>query len=131
MNLRLKTNLDTEAKLNELQSSLQLSSKAAVMRLAIAMSLKMNGDPRAFGNELKHYDIHKQNGSDYNRFTIFGDDELIYKVLMAQHLKSKLDDDTFFPELTCFHIERGIKELYADFRLSNNKNKFIQSLLSR
>lgn len=131
MNLRLKTTLDTETKLSEMQSALQLSSKAAVMRLAIAISLNQSGDPRIVNNEIKHYDIHKQNGADYNRFTIFGDDELIYKILMAQHLKTKLDDDSFFPELTSFHLERGIKELYADFKLSNNKDKFILSLVAR
>lgn len=131
MNLRLKTSIDTEIKLNELQSSLQLSSKASVMRLAIAVSLNIPGDPRIINGKIENYDIHKQNGSDYNRFTIFGDDELVFNVLMAQHLKMKLDDDLFFPELTSFHIERGIKELYADFKLSNNKDRFIMSLIKR
>lgn len=46
MNLRLKTNIDIESMLTELQSSLQLSSKASVMRIAIALSLQIEGDPR-------------------------------------------------------------------------------------
>ena len=66
MNLRLKTNLDVEVKLNELQSALQVSSKAAVMRIAIAYSLKKPDDPRKKDGELIHYDIHNQNGADYN-----------------------------------------------------------------
>ena len=129
MNLRMKTNLDTESKLNELQAALQLSSKAAVMRLSIGCSLKMDGDPRTINGQVIHYDIHKQNGADYNRFTIFGDDELIYKTLMAQKMGLKLEDDFFFPELTCAHIERGIKELYADYKLLNNKDKLFKKLM--
>ena len=129
MNLRMKTNIDTESKLNELQTALQLSSKAAVMRISIGYSLKMGGDPRIIDNQIEHYDIHKQNGADYNRFTIFSDDELIYKVLMSESLKSRLDDDIFFPELTSAHIERGIKELYADYKLLNNKDKLFKKLM--
>ena len=129
MNLRMKTNLDTETKLNELQTALQLSSKAAVMRISIGYSLKMDGDPRMANGQLEHYDIHKQNGADYNRFTIYGDDELIYRVLMAEHLKCKIDDELFFPELTNAHLERGIKELYADYKLLNNKDKLFKNLM--
>lgn len=129
MNLRLKTSLDTESKLNELQTLLQVSSKAAVMRLAIGLSLKIDGDPRNVEGIVSNYDIHKQNGADYNRFTIFGEDELIYKILMKQQLQMDIDDDLFFPELTNAHIDRGIKELYADYKLTNNRIKYIQNLM--
>ena len=40
MNLRLKTNQDTEEKLSLLQGWLHLSSKAAVMRIGMSLSLK-------------------------------------------------------------------------------------------
>ena len=129
MNVRLKTNINTEAKLNDLQSSLQVSSKAAVIRLAIAYSLKINGDPRVVDGILKKYDIKKQTGSDYVRFTIFGDDELFYKVMMSQHLKKKISDDEFFPELTNAHIDRGILELEAELRLAKNREKLLINLL--
>lgn len=129
MNLRLKTSLDIESKLTELQSLLQLSSKAAVMRLAIAFSLKIKGDPRIIDGKFVHYDLKKQNGADYNRFTIFGTDEIVYKAIMQQHLGEFVDDDVFFPELTNAHLSRGIIELNADFKLAKNKEKFIRELL--
>ena len=129
MNVRLKTNINTEAKLNDLQSSLQVSSKAAVIRLAIAYSLKINGDPRVVDGIFKKYDIKKQTGADYVRFTIFGDDELFYKVMMSQHLKRKISDDEFFPELTNAHIDRGILELEAELRLAKNREKLLINLL--
>ena len=129
MNLRLKTSVSTETKLNELQTMLQVSSKAAVMRLAIGISLKIDGDPRIIDGAIIKYDVHNQAGADYNRFTIFGDDELMYKILMKQHLNNNIPDDVFFPWLTNAHIDRGIKELYADYKLTNNKIKYIQKII--
>ena len=129
MNLRLKTSLDVETKLTELQSLLQLSSKAAVIRLAIAFSLKIDGDPRNNDNLIIKYDLKKQNGSEYNRFTVFGTDEIVYKVMMQQHLGRFLNDDEFFPELTNAHLTRGIKELNAEFKLAQSREKFLKELL--
>ena len=131
MNLRLKTNIDVETKLTELQSALQLSSKAAVMRLSMAFSLRIGGDPRVINGVYVKYDLKKQNGSDYNRFTIFGTDEEVYKALMSQHIHMHIIDDDFFPELTNAHITRGIYELYADFKLAKSKEKFLRELLLR
>ena len=129
MNLRLKTSIDVESKLTELQSVLQLSSKVAVMRLAIAFSLRIEGDPRVVNGELINYNIKNQNGADYNRFTIFGTDDVVYKAIMQQHLKQFVEDDIFFPELTNAHLTRGIVELNAELKLANNKEKFIRELL--
>ena len=129
MNLRLKTNIDTEAKLNELQSLLQVSSKAAVIRLANAFSLKMNGDPRIIDNKMTKYDVQNQNGADYIRYTIFGDDEFLYKLMMEQHLHTYLQDYEFFPELTNAHLNRGITELMAEFKLATSKEKLIVNIM--
>lgn len=129
MNLRLKTNIDTEAKLNELQSLLQVSSKAAVMRLAIGYSLKKSGDPREVDGSIVKYDAKTQNGADYIRYTIFGNDELLYKLMMEQHLKIHLTDDEFFPELTNAHLNRGIVELQAELKLAKSKEKLLINLL--
>lgn len=129
MNLRLKTTLEVESKLTELQSILQLSSKAAVIRLAIAFSLRIKGDPRMVNDSVIHYDLKKQNGADYNRFTIFGTDEIVYKAIMQQHLGVYVEDDVFFLELTNAHLSRGIIELNADLKLAKNKEKFIRDLL--
>lgn len=129
MNLRLKTSLDVESKLTELQSALQLSSKAAVIRLAIAFSLRIKGDPRIVNGRIVKYNVKNQNGADYNRFTIYGTDEVVYKAIMQQHLKQYVEDDIFFPELTNAHLTRGIVELNAELKLANNKEKFIRTLL--
>ena len=129
MNIRLKTNLDVETKLNELQSLLQLSSKAAVMRLAMAFSIKEHTDPRIVNGQVVNYNIKNQNGSDYVRFTIFGDNELYYKVLMEQCVGRNISDDEFFPEMTCAHINRGINQLMSEVKLAGTREKFLKKII--
>ena len=129
MNIRLKTNFEVENMLNELQTLLQLSSKAAVMRLAIAFSIKEEGDPRLINGEICKYDVKKQNGSDYVRFTIFGDNELYYRLMMEQCIHEKISDDIFFPEMTFAHIERGISLLMSEVKLAGNRDKFLKKII--
>lgn len=129
MNMRLKTSIDVETRLTELQSLLQLSSKAAVMRLAMAFSIKEHTDPRLVNGEIINYNIKNQNGSDYVRFTIFGDNELYYKVLMEQCLGRHITDDEFFPEMTCAHINRGINQLMSEVKLAGTKEKFLRKII--
>ena len=58
MNLRLKTNQDTEEKLSLLQGWLHLSSKAAVMRIGMSLSLKDSTNSQIVNGEAeKKYDI--------------------------------------------------------------------------
>ncbi len=131
MIVRFKTNVDVEVMLNKLQESLQVSTKAAIIRLAIAYSVNMEGDPRIVKGEPKGFNAHEQNGAEYNRFTIFGNDETVYKALMAKNLGRQITDEEFFPVLTNAHLERGIKELNSDFRLARNKDRFLLQLLNR
>lgn len=105
---RLKTTAEVENKLMELDRKIKLSSKAAIMRLALAYSIKIQTDPRMQNDGIKHYDIRKQDGMDYQRLTIFGQNEELYRLLMINQLGSGISEDEFFPELTFFHIERGI-----------------------
>ena len=100
---RLRTTEDIENKLLDLDKKLRLSSKASIMRLAIACSLRMSGDPRDKGDRRMHYDIRNQNGLDYQRQTIFGQMEGYYRALMVEFAQNDLQDDEFFPELTYYH----------------------------
>lgn len=127
---RLKTTAEVENKLMELDRKIKLSSKAAIMRLALAYSIKIQTDPRMQNDGIKHYDIRKQDGMDYQRLTIFGQNEELYRLLMINQLGSGISEDEFFPELTFFHIERGINLLYSDYLYINDKDKFFEKLSS-
>lgn len=131
MNLRLKTNQDTEEKLSLLQGWLHLSSKAAVMRIGMSLSLKDGANSQIVNGEAeKKYDLKYKDGADYMRLTIFGDYEPYYRLLMENHLNRKITDDEFFPALTSFHIERGVATLFSEYRYVNDKNKLIAKLLN-
>lgn len=125
---RLKTTIDVENKLVELDRRIKLSSKAAIMRLALSYSIKIKTDPRVQNDLIRQYDIRKQDGLDYQRLTIFGQNEELYKLLMINQLGENITDEEFFPELTFFHIERGINLLYSDYLYINDKDKFFEKL---
>ncbi|MFI3329350.1 MAG: DndE family protein [bacterium] len=129
MNLRLKTTNEIETLLVSIQSTLQVSTKAAVIRLAIAFSLNQDGDPRKYNEKGICYDSKNQDGLDYMRHTLLGDDDLIYKIMCQQHLKENLDDSAFFPDLINAHIERGITLLNSEIRYCNSKDKFLKKVL--
>lgn len=125
---RLKTTAEIENKLIELDRKIKLSSKAAIMRLALSYSIKIPTDPRIKNDEIWHYDVRKQNGMDYQRLTIFGQNEELYRLLMINQLGANISEEEFFPELTFFHIERGINLLYSDYLYINDKDKFFEKL---
>jgi DNA sulfur modification protein DndE len=127
--MRLRTSADTEMKLIELDKKIKLSSKAAIMRIAIACSLKQNSDPRIVDGQDIPYDIRMQGGVDYQRMTIFGQMEYLYRILMTNHIGRDLSDEEFFPELTVAHIRRGIDYLYSEYRYIDNKDKFFANLI--
>ncbi len=130
MIMRLRTSSDTEMKLIELDRKIRLSSKAAIMRIAIACSLKQDGDPRIISGEKIAYEIKNQGGMDYQRLTIFGQAEEMYRTLMINHLGHDITDEEFFPELTCAHIKRGVDYLYSEFRYIDDKDKFFAKLIN-
>lgn len=126
MNLRLKTNAKTEEKLNELQLYLQLSTKAAVMRLAIGIVINKRIKMKLRDIE---YDIKNQDGADYMRYTILGDDDVIYKILIEQHLKQSLSEHEYFPKVINAFIDAGVEYLYNEYKYLGNRNKLFDKLI--
>jgi DNA sulfur modification protein DndE len=130
MNARLKTTNELETKLSELQNWLHFSSKAAIMRLAISYSLANKSITHSDEiNEWK-YDIKNQDGADYLRWTILGQYDELYQLLIANDMKEAISDERFFPELIYFHINRGVILLHSEYRFVNNRDKFFQKLMS-
>ena len=129
MNLRLKTNLETENKLNDLQKWLHFSSKAAVMRLAICYSLRDQLDPRMKDGAIEKYDIRKQDGADYLRGTVLGANDDLFHLLVINSLGHSVPDEEFFPEIVCAHIARGVYSLHSEYRFLNNRDKLLEKLM--
>lgn len=124
---RLITSNDTEKKIIEIQNALRLSTKAAIIRICIGLSLKQNGDP-----QLERLSQIKDNsGSNYHKHTVFGDDEVIYYLMTKQSLKRNVEKSEFFPDLIKAHLVRGMEILYAQYSLIQNPQKLIEWIISQ
>lgn len=121
INSRLTTSLDVEKKIIELQKLLKLSTKASVMRIAIGLSLRVKEDPRDIYNE-KNND---HAGATYQRITITGDYDELYRVLLIEQLNKTINDSELYPELLNSHISRGINLLYDEYQLRGNYDKIL------
>ena len=124
---RLRTSNDVEEKLAYMQSVLQLPTKAAVIRIAIAMSLQLPGDPRS--NDQIVSDNRFSGGGDYLRATLTGDDDIIYRALISHQMGRFVPEDEYFPTLFSAHIERGIKVMKSDYQYLVKKDQFFRKAL--
>ena len=124
MNGRLTTSFDVENKIVELQKVLKLTTKAAVMRLAIGISLKMKTDPEIDYPEKDN----DHGGSSYQKMTIFGDYDEIYKVMIINHLDKEIDEKKIFPAIVNSHIARGVNMLIEEYQLKGNYDKVVDTI---
>ena len=121
---RLRTSKEAKERLLKLNATLRFSSNAIVLRYAIARSVQSEKnvftDPDA--------EILNNSGFEITRSTLFGNNEVIYKLLLdAQNT----DDEEFFPRLTNMHIERGLKLMERDYKFAGNKDKFIKNYINK
>mgnify|MGYP001122084872 CR=1 FL=1 len=120
MNFRLKTSKYTAEKLKQLQSATGLTPNI-LARIAIGLALK-NPAP-ATGH------VPDINGLDFNRSTLTGEHDYIYKVLITQHYGQEISDEQYFPELFNSYLERGIRMLANEYQHAGNYEKLIINLL--
>lgn len=124
MQIRLRTSKESKELLFSLNSLLRMSSYAVVLRYALIRSIQssipIEKDPEA--------DVKNNSGFEITRSTLFGKNEIIYKLLMNA---AELDDELFFPVLVNRHIERGLKLLNSDYKLAGNKEKMIKAYIGK
>ena len=126
MNGRITTSIETEKKIIELQKLLKLSTKAAVMRIAMGISLNEKTDPRPEVKELTQ----EHNGATYQIITITGDKTEVYRAMIIESSNiAEIKDDEFI-DLMISHITRGIEMLYTEYQLKGNYSKIIDYIFS-
>jgi DNA sulfur modification protein DndE len=123
-NTRLRTSRITDTYLTELQGILQLSTKAAVARLAIAMSIQDKESPYA---DMKLV-THDTTGFEFQRSTLTGKYDTLIKNLIILHLGEEVSEEKYYPELLGLHLERGTKTLYNEVKYQGGKDKFLRYL---
>lgn len=108
----ITTSSESESILNFLREATRLSSMAAIARLALAYSLVKAGSEVPKSDECK--------GLDLRRSTFFGEDELIWRSLIAVIYGKYFDnEDEFFSRhsIVKYHVDNGcflLKQLFDE-----------------
>jgi len=119
--MKLSKNVSTQ--LESLSSKLDLR-RNIICRMAIGESLIIR-------DSVKDYRPEDITGFEFNRYTLTGEYDLIFKALITQHEKKKINDRDYILIYLRNHIERGVKLLYKEYEKINSPIDFISYLLKR
>lgn len=120
MQFRLRTSGKTANIIKELQAKTNITPNI-LARLAVSLSLK---DPE----QIDPVPLQNPVGLEFNRHTLTGSYDVIYKVLISQHAGRYLNDEEYFPIYFNKHLERGMTKLKNEFDYTGNTEKFILSI---
>jgi len=121
MSSRLKISKETSEQLNHLSSRLNLR-RNTVCRLAIGRSLSEK-------ESIKNIEPKDSAGYEFNRYTLTGEYDDIFKALVIQHERKKMNDREYISPFLRNHIERGIKLLYIEYQRINSPIDFLATLI--
>jgi DNA sulfur modification protein DndE len=119
---RIKISNKATDYLDKMQNKLHLSSKAAILRICISLSL----NDSTLLNGTFSYD--NNNGFDISLDTLFGDYSVFFEGLIKNHYKKEMTDKEYV-EQVIGHIERGIVILYGEFATTNTTHELIKRLV--
>ena len=122
MNFRLRTSKKAGDRLKELQDKLRLTPNI-LCRYAVVLSLRNSEPVVNFVNDTS--------GLEFNRTTLTGEYDYLFKALIAQRLGREITDEEFFPDLFNAHLERGITILESEYDYAGNQEKMIVNLLTK
>lgn len=121
MNYRLRTSKKVEEKLKEIQASTNMTPNI-IVRIAVGLALSLNEPPDP-------KEVSDTSGIEFNRVTLTGDQDIVYKTLITQHQERYITDEEYFPVIFNSYLERGMGEIEKRYD-TRNPDKFIISLLS-
>jgi hypothetical protein len=124
---RYKTNKETELHLIEIQKNLSLPTKAAVMKIAVGLAILNSKDEKI--NYLK-YELRNQDGVDYSRSTIVGNDEKLLNLYFESLDIINIGED-FFPEGFHTLLVKGIDLLASEVKYQKTKERFFDFLVKK
>ena len=105
---------------------MNLSSKAALARIAIGLSLQEKSDPRNDSS----LDIKDNSGFEFQRSTLTAEFDSAYKAKIVEHVGEFVSEEDYYPHLIKAHIERGMRMLYAEYQMAGNRIKLFKRLLN-
>lgn len=122
MNFRLKTSKSTADRLKQLQTNTGLTPNI-LARIAVSLSLRETQPISPIVRDIS--------GLEFNRNTLTGSFDYVFKALIAQYENREISDEDYFPGLLNAHIERGTRLLENEYNYAGNYPKLISNLLER
>lgn len=119
---RLRLSKECSTKLQFLSGRLEIR-RNLVARLAIGYSLSKKEKP-----SIKQKD---NQGYEFNRSTLTGKHDLIFKLLISEYEDRYIPDEEYFPILLRAHIENGVKLLYDKYQKINSPVDFLIKLAEK
>lgn len=120
---KLKLSKSNSDKLLYLANKLKLR-RNIVCRLALGRSLMEEESVRSL-------EIKDNYGFEFNRYTLTGELDLIFRSLITQHENKKISDEVYFSKYLRNHIERGIDELYSEYSKINSPVQFLLNFINK
>lgn len=121
MVFKIKTSKRTMQCFEEIQASTNYAPYI-LAKMSIAMSIKS-------GNRLNEIDFRSDSyGLEFNRQTITGEWDDLFKALIEMFEKKHINDDDYFQKYLKAHLDRGAKMIYSEFKYNND---FLLALLSQ
>ncbi len=117
---KLKLSKDSSEQLNFLSIRLNLK-RNLICRMAFCVSLNLREPVSdSIGTDTEGY--------EFNKSTIIGPDETLFKALSAYVQKEPSGSD-FFNITVRNHIERGLEKMYKDYQTINSPVEFVAGLV--
>lgn len=118
---KLRISSDSSEQLQYLSKCLNLR-KNIVCRLAIGYSLMDS-------KSVKSISPNEGDGLEFNRYTLTGELDSVYKAMILQHEGESMEDKMYFSTVLRNHIERGIYVLYKEYQRINSPVDFFDKLI--
>ncbi|MDD4437785.1 MAG: DndE family protein [Tissierellia bacterium] len=105
-----------------------------VCRLALGRSLTINVSVKKYQRiEGEEKGVEKVVPKEFNRFTLTGNEDALYKILIYQHEygcnKVKISENQYYQGYFRLHLERGLDSLYYEYQRVNSPVQFLRSLI--
>jgi len=104
-----------------------------VCRLAIGKSLTYKESIKDFKRCDDFVDLRNVVPKEFNRFTLTGDDDDLYKIMIYQHeyeaSGKKVTESQYFKGYYLKHLERGLNYLYNEYQKINSPVSFLKKLV--
>jgi len=120
---RLSTSEDTKDKLLHMKGSTNITPNI-LCRYCVTMSLN---NPEPLDLSIINF---KNKGLELNRNVLTGRYDKLFKALISHKENKYLTDDIYYEKYLLAHIERGVQELYSEFNMAGNADKFISRIAS-